>query len=221
MKEKGFIDLGFAKLDIDRENRRGLPEIVYASGKTISQLKKIVEEFRGHTDLVFISRLLPNQYKTLKKEIPSLKYFSQAKIAFCGKERKQKQGNVLVLTAGTSDVNVAEEAAVFLELTGNNVERVYDVGVAGIHRLDFFKKKIVSAKVIIVVAGMEAALASIVSGLVAVPVIGVPTSVGYGASFKGVAALLGMMNSCSPGITVVNIDNGLGAGYFAHMINKW
>ncbi|UCD16131.1 MAG: nickel pincer cofactor biosynthesis protein LarB [Candidatus Omnitrophota bacterium] len=220
MKRKGFLDLGFAKLDIEREKRRGVPEIIYASGKTAPQLKKIVKEFRNHSDLIFVSRLQYPQYKTLKKEMPSLKYFRQAKIAFWGRPRRPEKGNVLVITAGTSDIGVAEEAAVFLELTGNKVERIYDVGVAGVHRLEFFKEKLAKAKVIIVVAGMEGALASIVSGLTAVPLIGVPTSVGYGAHFKGMAALLGMMNSCSPGVSVVNIDNGLGAGYVAHLINK-
>lgn len=217
---KGFVDLGFAKLDIDREKRRGVPEIVFSCGKTIPQLKKIVEEFRKHTSSVFISRLQFSRFKVLKKIIPSLRYFKQAEIAFYGREKKEKKGRVLIVTAGTSDIKVAEEAAVFLELSGNNVERIYDVGVAGVHRLDFFKEKIRQAKVIIVVAGMEAALSSIVSGLTAAPVIGVPTSIGYGAAFEGVAALLGMMNSCSPGVSVVNIDNGLGAGYFAHLINR-
>lgn len=220
MSEKGFVDLDFAKLDVEREKRRGLPEIIYAPQKTILQLKKIVKEFKKHTNLVFISRLNSDFFKVLKKDFPSLKYFKNAKLAFLGKAVKSKKGYCLVITAGTSDIGVAEEAAVFLELTGNNIERIYDVGVAGVHRLGPFNAKIKKAKVIIVVAGMEAALLSIVSGLTQAPVIGVPTSVGYGASFKGLTALLAMLNSCSPGTVTVNIDNGLGAGYFAHLINK-
>ncbi|UCC95768.1 MAG: nickel pincer cofactor biosynthesis protein LarB, partial [Candidatus Omnitrophota bacterium] len=133
---------------------------------------------------------------------------------------REKKGRVLIITAGTSDIGVAQEAAVFLKLAGNAVERLYDVGVAGVHRLNPFRDKIRMAKVIIVVAGMEAALASIIAGLAKAPVIAVPTSIGYGASFKGLAALLGMLNCCAPGVVVVNIDNGLGAGYFAHLINS-
>jgi len=220
MSDKGFVDLGFARLDTLREKRRGLAEIIYAPRKTLPQLKKIIKEFKNHTNLLFISQLEENLSKALKKEFRNLKYFKEAKLAFLGRAKKEKKGNVLVITAGTSDIKVAEEAAIFLELTGNRVERIYDVGVAGIHRLDPFKEKIKEAKAIIVVAGMEAALASIVSGLTPAPVIGVPTSVGYGAAFEGLAALLGMLNSCSPGVAVMNIDNGLGAGYFTHLINK-
>jgi NCAIR mutase (PurE)-related protein len=220
MKHKGFLDLGFVKLDIEREQRRGFPEIVYAPGKTCAQLRGIIKEFQKYTSLIFVSRLQYKQYKTLKKRFSSLKYLKKAKFAFLGKEKKDRKGNVLIITAGTSDIDVAEEAALFLELTGNKVERVYDVGVAGLHRLLPFKKRIDKAKVVIVIAGMEAALLSVICGISRVPVIGVPTSVGYGSSFEGMTALLGMLNSCSPGCTVVNIDNGLGAGYFAGMINK-
>ncbi|MDP2922211.1 MAG: nickel pincer cofactor biosynthesis protein LarB [Candidatus Omnitrophota bacterium] len=220
MRCKGFVELDFAKLDIIREKRRGLPEIIYAPGKTTQQLKKIINEFKKHTGRVFISRLDYRSCLILKEDFPSLTYFKAARLAFLGSAEKKKKGYCLIITAGTSDINVAEEAAVFLELTGNKVERIYDVGVAGIHRLEPFKGKIRRAKVIIVVAGMEAALLSIVSGISRAPAIGVPTSVGYGASFKGVAALLAMLNCCSPGTVTVNIDNGLGAGYFAHLINK-
>lgn len=220
MKNKGFVDLDFVKLDIAREKRRGFPEIIYAPNKTTLQLNKIIAEFKKHTSTVFVSRLEQDRYKPLKKKFPSLRYFKQAKLAFLGKQNKQKHGYVLVITAGTSDIEVAEEAAVFLELTGNKVERIYDVGVAGIHRITPFHHKLDKANVIIVVAGMEAALVSMVSGLTSTPVIGVPTSVGYGAAFEGLAALLGMLNSCSPGVVVVNIDNGLGAGYFANRLNK-
>jgi NCAIR mutase (PurE)-related protein len=220
MRKKGFIDLGFAKLDIEREKRRGFPEIIYAPGKTAAQLKKIIKKFKNHSSFIFISRLESANYRGLKKFFPHLRYFKEANLAFLGKEKKGNKGYCLVITAGTADLRAAEEAAKFLELTGNKIERIYDVGVAGVHRLEPFKDKIKQAKVIIVVAGMEAALLSIVSGLTHVPVIGVPTSVGYGASFKGLSALLGMLNSCSPGTVVVNIDNGLGAGYFANLINK-
>ena len=220
MKNKGFINLGFVKLDVEREKRKGLPEIIYAPGKSTEQLKKIIKEFKKYTDLVFVSRLETEQFKILKKAHKNLEFFKLARLAFLGKKAKTKKGNCLVITAGTSDIPVAEEAAVFLELMGNDVERIYDVGVAGVHRLEPFKKKIKQAKVVIVIAGMEAALLSIISGICPAPIIGVPTSVGYGSSFNGITALLGMLNSCAPGSVCVNIDNGLGAGYFAHLINK-
>jgi hypothetical protein len=220
MKPKGFVDLEFAKLDTEREKRKGLPEIIYAPGKTTNQLKGIVKEFKKHTNLVFISRIAQTQLEALKKSYPELKYFKIAQLAFLGKEIKGKRGNCLVITAGTSDIPVAEEAAIFLEILGNNVERIYDIGVAGVHRIEPFRDKIKKANVLIVVAGMEAALLSIISGICPAPIIGVPTSVGYGAACKGLSALLGMLNSCAPGSVCVNIDNGLGAGYFAHLINK-
>lgn len=220
MRRRGFIDLCFAKLDIEREKRRGLPEIIYAPGKSTQQLKKIIKKFKKHTQTLFISRLDPGHYSELKRDFALLSYFETAKLSFLGKAKKGKKGFCLIVTAGTSDINVAEEAAIFLELMGNRVERIYDIGAAGVHRLSPYLDKIRKAKVIIVVAGMEAALLSIVSGLARAPVIGVPTSVGYGASFKGLTALLGMLNCCSPGTVSVNIDNGLGAGYFAHLINR-
>jgi hypothetical protein len=219
MKIRGFVDLGFAKIDIDREKRRGLPEIIYAPQKTTSQLEVIIKELKIYTDLIFITRLSLPTYKALKKKFPRLRYFKIARLAFLGRERRERRGLVSVITAGSSDISVAEEAAIFLELTGNRVKRIYDVGVAGLHRIKPFENEIKKAKVIIAVAGMEAALLSIISGLTSVPVIGVPTSVGYGTSLKGLSALLGMLNTCSLGSAVVNIDNGLGAGYFAHLIN--
>jgi NCAIR mutase (PurE)-related protein len=220
MRNRGFVDLAFAKLDIEREKRKGLAEIVFALQKSSKQLKAIIKEFKKHTSRLFISRLSLSQYKILKRTAPALKYFKTAQLGFLGKPLKGKKGYCLVITAGTSDIPVAEEAAIFLELTGNRVERIYDIGVAGIHRVEPFRQKIKEAKVVIVVAGMEAALLSIICGLSPNPVIGVPSSVGYGSSFKGLAALLGMLNSCSPGSVCVNIDNGLGAGYFAHLINR-
>lgn len=218
--KKGFVDCGFAKLDVDRQQRRGFPEIIYAQNKTLSQLKKTVKTFKRYTGKLFISKLNPAVFEELRKSIRGLIYFPQAWLGFLGKASKGKKGNCLVITAGTADIHVAEEAAVFLELTGNKTERLYDVGVAGIHRLEYFKNKIKKAEVIIVAAGMEAALLSVVSGLTRAPLIGLPTSIGYGSSFKGLSALLGMMNSCSLGSVVVNIDNGLGAGYFANLINN-
>jgi hypothetical protein len=220
MKHKGFIDLEFVKLDIEREKRKGLPEIIYAPGKSTKQLKGIIKEFRKYTDLIFVSRLTRPQFDVLKKYHPGLKYYKIAQFAFLGKRISGARGNCLVITAGTSDIPVAEEAAIFLEILGNKVERIYDIGVAGVHRIDPFREKIKKAKVVIVIAGMEAALLSIISGICPSPIIGVPTSVGYGSSFKGLSALLGMLNSCAPGSVCVNIDNGLGAGYFAHLINK-
>ncbi|MCM8786812.1 MAG: nickel pincer cofactor biosynthesis protein LarB [Candidatus Omnitrophica bacterium] len=219
-KKPQIIDLNFARIDTWRRERRGFPEIIYSSGKTIKQLIKIITAFKKYEDTILLSRLSYSQYKVLKKAFPTLKYFKLARIGFLGKKVYKKKGNVLVITAGTADIPVAEEAAVFLELTGNNVERIYDVGASGIHRLEPFKEKIQNAKVIIVVAGMEAALLSIVSGLTKAAVIGVPTSFGYGASFGGLGALLGMLNCCSLGTVVVNIDGGLVAGYFADLINR-
>ncbi|MDD4182893.1 MAG: nickel pincer cofactor biosynthesis protein LarB [Candidatus Omnitrophica bacterium] len=220
MKHKGFVDLEFVKLDIEREKRKGLPEIIYAPGKTTGQLKSIIKEFKKYTDLIFVSRLAQPQFEILKKSYPKLKYFKVAQLAFLGKKIDGNYGNCLVITAGTSDIPVAEEAAIFLEILGNSVKRIYDVGVAGVHRIESFRNKIKKAKVLIVVAGMEAALLSIISGICPSPIIGVPTSVGYGSSFKGLSALLGMLNSCAPGSVCVNIDNGIGAGYFAHLINR-
>lgn len=220
MRQKGFLDLDFAKLDICRARRRGLPEIIYSPNKTDQQLKKIISEFKKYSPQVFISRLEEKRYRFLRQSFKDLRYFKAARIAFWGRSIKPKQGNVLILTAGTSDIPAAQEAAVFLELLGNKVELVYDVGAAGLHRLDPFLDKIKIAKVIIVVAGMEAALLTIVTGISPAPVIGLPTSVGYGASFEGLAALLGMINACPLGSAVVNIDNGIGAGYMAHLINR-
>lgn len=217
--DRGYLDLGFTKLDIDREKRRGFPEIIYAPSKTSFQLKKIVSSFRKYTRQIFISKLSLPQANFLKKHFPSLQYYKKAKLGFLGKKKTGKKGFITILTGGTADIPIAEEAAIFLELTGNRVDRIYDVGVAGIHRIVPFQDKLFQAEVIIVVCGMEAALASLISGLTKAPLIAVPTSVGYGAHFKGLASLLGMLNSCSPGVVVVNIDNGLGAGYFANLIN--
>lgn len=216
----GFHDLGFAKIDTDRIHRRGFPEVVFCEGKTREQLKKITQAFilTGHP--LILTRIAHEQYKFLKKSYPKLKLNPLGKIAYLVKQTIKKQGFCLVITAGTSDIPIAEEAATTLKVMGNNIVRLYDVGVAGVHRIlhkiDLLKK----ANCIIVVAGMEGALASLVSGLVSCPVIGVPTSCGYGANFEGLSSLLTMLNSCSPGVAVVNIDNGFGAGYFASLINQ-
>jgi hypothetical protein len=217
----GFCDLGFAKVDIDRQARRGFAEVIYCPGKTRGQLKKISQELIANKQDILLTRLEKKDFAYLKKSFPNLKYNPLAKIGFLSpKRRAKKLGLVVVISAGTSDIPVAEEAAVTLEVMGNQVKKLYDVGVAGVHRIMSNIGLIKKAQIIIVVAGMEGALASLVSGLIKTPVIAVPTSCGYGANFGGLSALLTMLNSCSPGVAVVNIDNGFGAGYFASLINK-
>ncbi len=220
VSRKGFCDLGFAKVDTDRHIRKGFSEVIYCAGKTKENIKEISRKIISHKQDLLLTKLEKGVYQYLKRSFPRLKYNPLAKIAYQIYRVKPAKGMVLVVCAGTCDIPVAEEAVATLEVMGNRVQKLYDVGVAGVHRLmrnqDLFKK----AKAIIVVAGMEGALASLVSGLASAPVIAVPTSTGYGASFHGLSALLTMLNSCSPGITVVNIDNGFGAGYFASLINK-
>ncbi|MDD4980562.1 MAG: nickel pincer cofactor biosynthesis protein LarB [Candidatus Omnitrophica bacterium] len=213
--------LRFAHLDMERKTRRGYSEVIYCPGKTKEQLKKIARELiKGKQDLL-LTRLEKGIFSYLKKSLPGLKYNALAKIGYLLKKQKApKKGLVAVVSAGTSDIPVAEEAVVTLEAMGNRVVKLYDVGVAGVHRIMGNMGVLRKAKVIIVVAGMEGALASLVSGLVSSPVIAVPTSCGYGANFGGLSALLTMLNSCSAGVSVVNIDNGFGAGYFAGLINK-
>ncbi|MDD5618358.1 MAG: nickel pincer cofactor biosynthesis protein LarB [Candidatus Omnitrophica bacterium] len=222
MNKKGFVDLKFAKVDIDRQARRGFSEAVYCQNKTSQQISKILSQLIKHKQKVlFLTRLDKEKFLCLKPEFPYLKYNELARIGFLDKRKvKNYRKEVLVLSAGTVDIPVAEEAALTLEIMGNKVRKVYDVGVAGSHRLLNHLKFLKKANVIVVVAGMEAALASLVSGLVKVPVIAVPTSFGYGANFEGLSALLTMINSCSPGVAVVNIDNGFGAGYMASLINN-
>lgn len=218
--KSGFCDLGFAKIDLDRRKRRGFSEVIYCAGKTKEQIRDIAGQLiRGKQDLL-LTRLEKGVFGYLKQFFPRLEYNPLAKLGYSCVKTRRKKGLVVVISAGTSDIPVAEEAAATLEVMGSRVIKLYDVGVAGVHRLMHNIKTIKSAKVIVVVAGMEGALASLVSGLVGCPVIAVPTSFGYGASFGGLSALLAMLNSCSPGVTVVNIDNGFGAGYFAAMINK-
>lgn len=222
MRHKGFVDLGFAKVDIDRQRRRGFSEAVYCRHKTAHQIAAIVAQLlRRRQKILFLTKLDKEKFISLQSQFPLLEYSEIAEIGFFEKRKVERpRREVLVLCAGTIDIPFAEEAALTLEIMGNKTRRVYDVGVAGSHRLLHQIKFLKKASVIVVVAGMEAALASMVSGLVKVPVIAVPTSRGYGANFKGLSALLTMMNCCSPGVAVVNIDNGFGAGYFASLINN-
>jgi NCAIR mutase (PurE)-related protein len=221
IKTLPYEDLGFAKIDNHRIVRKGHPETVYCKGKTDSQIIKIIETMDKRKHNILATKAEKKVYNAVKKKFPKAEYNELAKtIVIRNFKNKIKKAMILIITAGTSDMPVAEEAAVTAEIMGNNVEKAYDVGVAGVHRLFDIKEKIFSANVIIVVAGMEGALASLVGGLASSPVIAVPTSVGYGASFEGIAPLLTMMNSCSEGVVVVNIDNGFGAGYFASLINR-
>ncbi len=215
-----FKDLDFAKIDHHRSLRRGAPEIIFGEGKTKGQIVTIAKEIARYND-VLITRTNEEVFKEIKFFFKKAVYYRIPKTIVIRKNKKNlKKGKILVLTAGTVDIPIAEEAVVTAEFMGNRVEKIYDIGVAGIHRLLPYLSQIYGSSVIIVVAGMDGALASVVSGLTDKPVIAVPTSFGYGASFKGIAPLLTMLNSCSPGVAVVNIDNGFGAGYIASLINK-
>lgn len=217
----GFCDLGFAKIDTDRKRRRGFSEVIYCPGKGVGHLKKITASLIRNKQDILLTKLDKSDFSCLKKAFPELRYNAEARIGYLvQKNRPRKNGLVLVISAGTSDIPIAEEAAVTLEVMGNRVGRLYDVGVAGVHRIMRHGRLLAEASVIVVVAGMEGALASLVSGLTNCPVVAVPTSCGYGANFAGLSALLTMLNSCSAGVTVVNIDNGFGAGYFASLVNK-
>lgn len=221
IKKLPYEDLGFAKIDKHRKIRKGFPETVFCQGKTLTQILKIIENKNKEKHNILATKANEKIFKAVKKKFPKAEYNNDAKMIVIKKEKiKPKKGKILIITAGTSDIPIAEEAVVTTELMGNKVEKVYDVGVAGVHRLLDVKEKIFEANVIIVIAGMEGALASIVGGLTSKPVIAVPTSVGYGANFKGIAPLLTMMNCCAEGVVVVNIDNGFGAGYFASLINR-
>jgi len=220
LKTLPFEDLGYAKIDHHRCVRNGVPEVIYCEGKTISQIKGIVEKISQHHVNILATRANQEVFDGIQEVVPDSEYHDMARIVVVKPRPVEKQGNVAVVCAGTSDLPVAEEAAVTAEVLGNRANRLYDVGVAGIHRLLGVCDELFKASVAIVVAGMEGALASVVGGLVSCPVIAVPTSVGYGASFGGLAALLCMLNSCASGVSVVNIDNGFGAGYQASLINK-
>ena len=217
-----FEDLGFVKIDHHRALRKGFPEVVYCQNKTKKQVVGIINKLEKNNSVILATRATEEMYKEVKKHIKSSNYNKISKTIIINKNKKKqlKKGKILIVSAGTSDIPIAEESAVVAESMGNKVERLYDVGVAGLHRLLNNKEKIEDANVLVVVAGMDGVLPSVVSGIFGKPIIAVPTSVGYGASFKGIAPLLTMMNSCSPGVVVVNIDNGFGAGYFASMINK-
>ncbi|MBN2453708.1 MAG: nickel pincer cofactor biosynthesis protein LarB [Candidatus Omnitrophica bacterium] len=221
LKDLPYKDIGFAKIDNHRALRRGFPEVVFGAGKTVDQIVKISQRIITNDGILLITRAPRAAYLRLRRRYPGMKYDAKAMaISYRARLAAPKEGTVLIITAGTADLPVAEEARLTLELMGNRTEILCDVGVAGIHRIFDKRRALERAGVIIVVAGMEGALASVVSGLVSKPVIAVPTSVGYGASFRGIAPLLTMLNSCSPGVAVVNIDNGFGAGYFASLINR-
>ena len=216
-----FEDLGFAKVDHHRHLRVGMPEVIFSPGKTPHQVAEIFKRLAQHAPNILATRASREQFLAVKKSLRGAKFDPTARAILLQRDYTvYGKGKITVISAGTSDMPVAEEAAITTQLTGNQVERIYDVGVAGIHRLLAHRKAIADSRVVIVCAGMEGALPSVVGGLVGVPVIAVPTSVGYGAAFQGLAALLGMMNSCASNVTVVNIDNGFGAGYVASLINR-
>lgn len=218
--EQPFQDLGFAKVDHHRALRQGFPEVVLGLGKTPEQVAQISAEIVRRGSTLLVTRADPVMYAAVTQLVPQATYLDIARLITCKQQDVTPgHGELLVVAAGTSDLPVAEEAACTAELMGNSVGRLYDVGVAGIHRLLHARARLSAARVIIVVAGMEGALPSVVSGLVSVPVIAVPTSIGYGASFGGISALLGMLNSCASGVSVVNIDNGFGAANIASLIN--
>jgi NCAIR mutase (PurE)-related protein len=221
LRDFPYQDLDFAKVDHDRAVRRGFPEVVFGQGKTPQQIVSISEALLRHSDVLLVTRANEEAYAAVLGNIPDAQYDRAARAVIVDRRvQKQPTPGVLVLCAGTSDLPVATEAAITAELMGSGVERIADVGVAGIQRLLDQRDALERAKVIVVVAGMEGALPSVVGGLVKAPVIAVPTSIGYGASYQGLAALLAMLNSCVPGIGVVNIDNGFGAGYLAALINR-
>jgi NCAIR mutase (PurE)-related protein len=212
-------DLGFARIDLHRELRQGFPEVILGVGKTPAQIAAIAERLAGRGQALLVTRATPEAFEAVRAVVPGVTFHEQARaITLRQGDTPPGRGTILVVCAGTSDLPVAEEAAVTAEIMGNTVERLTDVGVAGIHRVLREQGRLNAARVIIVVAGMEGALPSVVAGLVSVPVIAVPTSVGYGASFGGLAALLGMLNSCANGVSVVNIDNGFGAACVASAI---
>ncbi len=218
-RDQPFEDLGFAKVDHHRSMRQGFAEVILGLGKTPSQIATISAEIVGRGHPLLVTRADEAAWKAVQVLVPEAEYHQVARAITVKRTVPAGAGTIVLCSAGTADIPVAEEAAVTAELMGNTVDRLYDVGVAGIHRILKQRARLEAARVIIVVAGMEGALPSVVAGMVSVPVIAVPTSIGYGASFGGVAALLGMLNSCANGVSVVNIDNGYGAGCIASMIN--
>ena len=222
LKKLPFEDIGFATIDHHRSLRRGFPEVIYGPGKKAEEIVTISEKMTGKGENVLITRLTDRKARIVQEHFPTSDYYPgpKALTIMVSPIKKRGKGKILVVSAGTSDMPVAEEAAITARIMGNDVETLFDIGVAGLHRLLGKMDIVMGASVIIVVAGMEGALPSIVGGLVDKPVIAVPTSIGYGASLKGISALLGMLNSCVSGVTVVNIDNGFGAGYAASLINR-
>ncbi len=216
-----FEDLGFAKVDHHRALRAGAPEVVFGPGKTPQQLAAIFARLAQHGTNVLATRVTEEQFAAVRERLPKAEYHPLARaIALRQQRKKLGKGKIVIVSAGTSDIPVAEEAVLTADVMGNDVEHIYDIGVAGLHRLLANRRALMDARVVVVVAGMEGALPSVIGGLVRVPVIAVPTSVGYGAAFQGLAALLGMLNSCASNVSVVNIDNGFGAGYVASIINR-
>ena len=219
-RARPFEDLGFARVDHHRSVRQGFPEVVLGLGKTPAQIGSVAAEIVARGSTLLVTRASQAAYDAVRERVPDAAYYPDASvITFRQQDIERGKGTIVVAAAGTADLPVAEEAVITAELMGNDVCRIYDVGVAGLHRLLGERNRLESARVIIVVAGMEGALPSVVSGLVSAPVVAVPTSVGYGASFGGLAALLGMLNSCASGVSVVNIDNGFGAAAVASLIN--
>ena len=220
LRDLPYEGLGFAHIDHHRSLRQGAPEVIFCEGKTAGQVQAIVERMLSKEYDILATRAAPDLYRKIKRMDSRAVYHERSRaVVIQLKKKTPTRGKILILSAGTSDIPVAEEAAGTAEVLGSRVETLYDVGVSGIHRLFDQKEKILEARVLVVVAGMEGALASVVGGLVDKPVIAVPTSVGYGASFGGIAALLSMLNSCASGLATVNIDNGFGAGAMAHRIN--
>ncbi len=220
LRQKSYEDLGFARIDHQRNARQGFPEVVFGQGKTPSQIAAIAARIAGAGHTLLVTRTTPEAYQAVLKELPEAVYHDLARcITLDFQKTPRGRGTILIAAAGTADLPVAEEAAVTAEVMGNTVDRLYDVGVAGLHRLLKEHARLTTARVIVVAAGMEGALPSVIGGLVDVPVVAVPTSVGYGASFGGLTALLAMLNSCATGISVVNIDNGFGAAAIASSIN--
>ncbi len=220
MRAAPFEDLGFARVDTHRELRQGFPEVILGLGKTPAQIAAIAASIVGRGRPLLVTRAQREAFDAVRAVAPAAVYHEEARaITLAQGELARGHGTILIACAGTSDLHVAEEAAVTAEIMGNTIDRLYDVGVAGLHRLLSERERLQAARVIIVVAGMEGALPSVVAGLVSIPVIAVPTSVGYGASFGGIAALLGMLNSCANGVAVVNIDNGFGAAAIASLVN--
>lgn len=222
LKSLPFKNLGFACIDHHRSLRKGLSEVIFGEGKTAGDILAIMERMLEQKENILVTRLSQEKFNRVLKQFPDSTYYETSRVLTLLEHpiRISGRGKIMVMSAGTSDIPVAEEAAVTAKFMGNDVETIYDVGVSGLHRLLNHMERMMEASVIVVVAGMEGALPSVVGGLVDKPVIAVPTSVGYGASFQGITALLGMLNSCASGVTVVNIDNGFGAGYAASVINK-